>query len=182
MPAMLRFFMMLGMSLFFISASTLSADAPPMAQHPFFKHLVGKWTAEGSLTNQEGNVIPYSAEWNGAVVDDSTFTMEGSRTIDKTTQSYSWTFTQDSSTGLLEVIHTVQDATGTPQRFEASFTEATLTLEVSTYLNSNNAKVTLKETFEGPAHDKLLTDVQFVDDNGITTLSGVITNTKSPDI
>lgn len=180
MMAMKYLALIVSVSLFFCLTGNLQADAPPMAQHPFFKHLIGKWTAEGSLTNQEGNVIKYSAEWTGAAADDATFTLEGSRTIDKTTQSYSWTFTQDASTGLLEVIHVVQDETGTPQRFEASFTEATLTLEVSTYLNSNNAKVTLKETFEGPAHDKLLTDVQFVDDNGVTTLSGVITNTKSP--
>lgn len=150
------------------------------SNHVFFKHLLGDWKAEGKLTGQDGNVIEVSEDWKGRVSDDGELVMEGSRKIGESTQTFQWTMTYDASTGLYAVTHHVNSGEGDKeQRFEISVSEAALTMELSTFLSNGNSKITIKDSFANDVWDTLNSEVTFVNDQGATTLSGVIVHKKS---
>lgn len=157
----------------------VGADTKPPAQHAFFKLLKGKWKTEGELKGTDDVVHKYSAEWEGVVREDGSFVMEGTREIgDNTTQQYRWTFNTGAGEGLYEATHEIINDTGSQQRFEVSTPEAVMGMEITAFVGSGNAKVTLKETFVDDANKKLQTEFSVQDDQGNVTLSATLINVK----
>lgn len=169
----------LSLVLMWFLVGVLQVDAKPPAEHGFFKLLVGKWKVEGELKGADGKVQRYAAEWTGAAREDGAFVLEGTREIgEETTQSYRWTFNEGAGEGLFEATHEIMNDTGNAQRFEVSSSEAVMGLEMSAFLGSGSAKVTLKETFLDEEHKKLQTEVVFTDDQGNVTLQATLLNEK----
>lgn len=166
------------MVVFSVPGGRLAAADGGIGDHAFFKLMVGKWTAKGELKGADGNVQKYQAEWSGAMAEDGSFVVEGTREIGATTQQYRWVFTAGGVAGLFEGLHEIVNDTASSQRFEVSAAEASMSVEMSAFLGSGNAKVVVKESFVDEAHDNLQTVVEFTDDQGKVTLSGAINNER----
>lgn len=166
----------------FSGRSLKAAEESDIGTHAFFKLMKGKWRAEGELKGADGNVQKYKAEWTAAMGDDGSFVIEGTREIGDSTQQYRWIYSAGSAAGLFEATHEIDGDSGNAQRFEVSSSEAALNVEMSAFLSSGSAKVSVKETFVDEAHDKLQTVVEITDDQGNVTLTGTINNErqKSP--
>lgn len=165
-----------------IVAGQVGAENKPPAEHAFFKLLKGKWKTEGELKGADGMVHKYKAEWEGIARDDGSFVMEGTREIgDNTSHQYRWTFNMGAGEGLYEATHEIMNDTGNAQRFEVSAPEAMMGMEVTAFIGSGNAKVTLKETFLDEEHKKLQTEFTVTNEGGEVTLSATLLNLKQAD-
>lgn len=147
--------------------------------HGFFKHLLGEWTTEGELKGADGNVIKLKEEWKAEAVGETTLTIEGRRDLNGNVQNYKWTFTRDPATGLFEAAHRVSDDNPDTQRFEIQVSESEMRMEMSAFLDTNNSKVVLTDTFAGEDRDTFETLVTLSDSSGATTLSGTLRNKRS---
>jgi hypothetical protein len=146
------------------------------ATHAFFKLLIGEWTSEGELKAADGNTTTVKEEWRGAVSGEGTFTIEGSRELNKDKHDYRWTIVQTATSGVYEVTHYVSINGGETMRFEASVSEVELTMERIAQLGNNTLK--LRSSFSGTDRDNMLTKVSISDPGGKLTLSGTVTNKR----
>lgn len=151
-----------------------SQEKLDFASHPFFKHLIGQWKAEGALKNAQGEEIKVIEEWKGSASPEQTFILEGWRKINEERQEFRWTITHNTATGLYEASHVVKGNEGEAQRFEVSISEVDLTMELKAPLGSGSGSVTLKDSFADDRHDSIRSDVTLTGDSGEVTLSGEI--------
>ena len=142
--------------------------------HFFLKHMLGEWTTTGELKGTDGNVIKLKEEWKATVEGDTTMVIEGKRELNDNSQNYKWTITRNPSTGLFEAAHRASDESPDTQRFEINFSEADMSMEWTGFLGSDNSKVTLVDKFKGTDRDTIEVQVTFMDNSGMTTLSGTL--------
>lgn len=160
-----------------LSATCVLAQQPTdLSKHVFFKHLVGTWKAEGELKGEDGRAINVTEDWKGSAGGDSTFLLEGTRTINGETKVFKWTFTHNPSTDTFDAV-----LTGPPEdqplRFEAMISEVNLNVELKAITGSNSS-ITVKEEFTDEKRDTIASHVTFTNDEGRTTLDGTITHKK----
>jgi len=146
--------------------------------HFFLKHLIGEWTTEGELKGADGNIVKIKEEWKAEVLGENTFTIEGKREINDNSQNYKWTITHNPATGLFEAAHRASDDNGDTQRFEISFSEAEMKMEMTAFLGGGNSKVVLVDTFPEKGRDTFESKVTLTDESGAVTLSGPLKNTR----
>ena len=162
-----------------VALLTTSAGAQQQldfTKHAFFKHLIGEWRAKGDLKGADGNITTLKEEWKGSVTGEGAFVIEGKRELNKDMQDYRWTICATATSGLFEVTYFVNANGGQTLRFEASVSEADLTMELSAPLGEGTLKIT--DSFPGSERDTLLSKVNLTDGGGKTTLSGTITNKR----
>jgi hypothetical protein len=154
------------------------ARAADLNQHPFFKHLIGEWEAEGELKNENNESVTVTETWTGRVDAEDTFSIEGSRTVNGDTQKFTWTYTRNAATDSYEAILSGGD--GQPLRFESSLTEEPLSLTLKAITGNGSGSITVEDSFadEGKDKDTLTSKVTFTGDQGQTTLQGTITHKK----
>ncbi|MES2595663.1 MAG: hypothetical protein V4662_10030 [Verrucomicrobiota bacterium] len=155
---------------------TSQASAADLNQHPFFKHLIGEWEAEGELKNENNEPVTVKESWTGRVDAEDTFSIEGSRTINGDTQKFTWTYTRSAATDNFEAILTGGD--GQPLRFESSLIEEPLTLTLKAITGNGSGNISVEDTFADEGKDTLTSKVTFTGDQGQTTLQGAITHKK----
>ena len=160
-----------------LSLSAAIAQQPTdLSKHVFFKHLVGTWTAEGELKGEDGKLIPITEDWKGKAGGDSTFLLEGTRTINSETKPFKWTFTHNPSTDSFDAVLTGAEG-DQPIRFEAMISDVNLTIELKAITGTNSA-ITVKEEFTDEKHEAIKSQVTFTGDSGQVTLEGTITHKK----
>ncbi len=155
--------------LIFLPWPGLAAD---LSTHPVMRLYLGKWTAEGELKGQDGNIITVSQTWEGKADGENAFLIQGSRTVNLETQSYSWRITHNAATDLIEATLMGQD--GNQLRFEAQASEAASTLTLKAVTGSGMSSITLTDVFSGEDKDTLETKVLFTGEQGETTLEGTL--------
>jgi len=154
------------------------ARALDMNQHPFFKHLIGEWEAEGELKTENNDLVTVKESWTGRVDAENTFSIDGTRTVNGETKKFTWTYTHSAATDNYEAILTSED--GQPLRFESSLTEEPLALTLKAITGSGSANISVKDEFANEAKDTLTSKVIFTGDQGQTTLDGTITHKRKP--
>ena len=160
-----------------LSISAASAQqSTDLAKHPFFKHLVGTWKAEGELKGEDNKVVTITEDWKGGAGGDSTFLIDGTRTIDGETKAFKWTFTHNAATATYDAVLTGAEG-DQPLRFEASINEENLTIDLKAITGTNSA-ITVMEEFKDEKRDTLESHVSFTGDAGQVTLKGTITHKK----
>jgi len=159
--------------MFLLPAAPKAAD---LSSHPVIKLYLGKWTAEGELKGQDGSIITVSQTWEGRADGENAFLIQGSRTVNGETQSYSWRITHNAATDLIEATLIGQD--GNTIRFEAQASEATSTLELKAVTGSGMSSISVTDVFSGEGKDTLESKVLFTGEQGETTLEGTLTNKK----
>lgn len=155
--------------LIFLSWTGLAAD---LSTHPIIRLYLGKWTAEGELRGQDGNIVNVSQTWEGKADGENAFLIQGSRTVNGETQSYSWRITHNAATDLIEAALIGQD--GNQLRFEAQASEAASTLTLKAVTGSGMSSITVTDVFSGEDKDTLETKVLFTGEQGETTLEGTL--------
>jgi hypothetical protein len=147
------------------------------AMHPLFKHLIGDWKSEGTFKNAAGAEVKITEEWSGKAASDDEFVMEGVRFINGERQEYKWTFTHNSTTGLYEATHAVTTNGGETKRFEASISDADLTMELL-YVGNGLSSISVKDSFPGTDRNTLESIVKLTGESGETDLSGKMTHVR----
>ena len=104
--------------------------------------------------------------------------MKGKRMINEDQQEYVWTFSQNTTTGLIEAKHDVTGDTDGPKRFEVSISDVDLTMELK-YSGENQSAITVKDAFDGGTKDTLKSEVTLTGSSGETTLSGTLVHKKA---
>lgn len=146
------------------------------AKHPFFKHLIGEWKAEGTLTGKDGNEVKIAEEWTAIVSPEGSLLVNGRRKINDDEQEFRWTYTHNPATGLFEAAH-VTVASGETQRFEASISEVALTMELK-LVGDGGSAITVHDSFPGEDRDTIVSEVTLTGSAGETNLAGKITHKR----
>ncbi|MDB6117930.1 MAG: hypothetical protein JWO08_1711 [Verrucomicrobiaceae bacterium] len=157
---------------------TLAVQAEDLANHSVFKHYLGKWTAEGELKGTDNNVVTVTEDWEGKSDGDNSFVLAGSRTLNKDTTTFKWTFALNPAAGTCEANLTAGDGSQ-PLRFEVNISDVNLTLEMKA-LTGQTSAITVKDEFTDEKHESLVSHVIFTNDEGKTTLEGDIKHKKTP--
>src|SRR6056297_3983539 len=84
-----------------LSLSTAVAE-DRLAGETYFQQIQGHWFGEGSLTNADGEVTSISEDWKGAMLEDGSFEMKGTRLWGDDQQEFYWRYTHNASLDLLE--------------------------------------------------------------------------------
>jgi len=169
----------LGLVLF----SCLFVLAPPihaagdLSDHVFFKHFIGKWSAQGELKGQDNNIVKLQEDWTGKGDGNSALILQGTRTLNGDTQPFTWTFTHNASTDAYEAVLVGSDPSQ-PLRFEAVVSEVDMTLELKA-LTGQSSSILVVEKFADDKFETLVSEVTFTDDQGRKTLEGTITHKKA---
>jgi len=159
-----------------VFAASIHAD--DLSKHVVFKHYLGKWIAAGELKGEDGSIVTVAEDWEGKAEGENTFVIEGTRTLNKDTQPFKWTFTLNPATGGCEAFLTGSDG-GQALRFEVNISDVNLTLDMKA-LTGATAAIMVKEEFKDEKRDAIVSHVTFVNDEGKTTLDGDITHKKVP--
>ncbi len=157
-------------------AWAITATAGDMAQNVFFKALVGSWKAEGKLVNKEGKDVLITEEWTGRMVSADAFAVEGTRVLNGEKSAFKWSYIHNAATDIYEANLTGED--GNVIRFEGSFSDVNLTLELKSITGAGMSSITLLDSFKNEAHSVLETKVNFTGEQGENNLSGTVTHTK----
>lgn len=159
---------------FFTALALLSlpCHALDLAQHAFFKHLIGDWKAEGELKGENSNVVTITETWTGKAETADGFSIEGTRTMNGDTQRFNWTITRNPATDSYEAVLTSAD--GQTIRFEGSVSDVTLVMDLKTITGNGNSSITVQDSFAEGSKDTINSKVTFTGDQGQTTLEGTI--------
>jgi hypothetical protein len=149
------------------------ASAADLSKHVFFKHLIGKWTAEGELKGADNNVVKITEEWTGKADVDGSFFIEGSRTINGDTQPFKWSITHNPATDSYEAVLAGAEDSQT-LRFEGSLSEVDLTMTLKSITGSGESSIIVEDSFANEAKDTMQSKVKFSGDQGQTNLEGKI--------
>ena len=158
---------------FAIQGALRAAD---LSTHPVLKLYIGKWTAEGTLKNENGEPITVTETWEGKVDGENAFLIEGSRTVNNDTQTFKWTMTHNASTDTFEVALVAQD--GNSIRFEGQTSEVNRSLDLKAITGGGMSSISITDTFKEGDKDTLESKVLFTGEQGQTTLEGVITHKR----
>lgn len=164
----------------FLAGALLSQEKTDFANHPFFKHLIGRWTAEGTLKNVMGEESRLVEEWKATVSGEGALLIEGWRQINDDRHDFRWNITHNQATGLYEATHVVNGNEADAQRFEASVSDVALTMELKAPLGSSGS-ILLKDSFTDNTHDVMRTEVTLTGDAGEVTLSGEVKHRRQKD-
>lgn len=165
-------------ALFASALLSLAADAQTnLAEHVYFKHLLGKWHGEGKLQGENGNEVSFSSDWEGKATPEGSFVMEGQRVINDDKQTFRWVITHNPVTDAYEALMTTNGDEAGALRFEAHVSDVTLTMDYRASIGTSGS-VTLQDTFGSDDKTILNSQVTMLGDAGNTTLSGTITHTK----
>lgn len=148
-----------------------------LSTHVFFKHFIGTWKAAGELKGENDNLVTITEEWTGKVDGESSFLIEGTRTLNSDTQPFKWTITHNAGTDMFEAILSGADASQTI-RFEGNVSEVNLTLELKAVTGNGQSSITVIDSFKGEQKDVIESKVLFTGDAGQTTLEGTIKHEK----
>lgn len=132
-------------------------------QHPFFKRLLGEWTAEGERKYPDGRVTKVTEESKTELLGDNAVVTEGTRTRDGQVSHFKWTFTATDA-GLIEAAYQ-RDTGQDSQRYEVQAAEDGSHIEM-TALGDNNSKSTYAQAFKEGDSDTLETTNSRTDPNG----------------
>ena len=151
---------------------SLPCHALDLAQHAFFKHLIGDWKAEGELKGENNNVVTITETWTGKADAVDSFFIDGSRTMNGDTQAFKWVFTHNAATDSYEAMLTGAD--GQMIRFEGSVSDVTLVMDLKAITGNGNGSIAVQDSFAEGSKDTLNSKVTFTGDQGQTTLEGTI--------
>jgi hypothetical protein len=154
-------------------ASNAAVSAADLANHVFFKHLVGKWKAEGELKGGDSNVVKITEEWTGKADADGSFYIEGSRTVNGDTQPFKWSITHNPAIDGYEAVLSGAEGSQT-LRFEGSLSEVDLTMTLKSITGSGESSITVEDSFANETKDTLQSKIKFSGDQGQTNLEGTI--------
>ena len=157
---------------------SLAASAQSnLAEHGYFKHLIGKWHGEGKLQGENGNEVTFRSDWEGKATPEGSFIMEGQRVINDEKHTFRWVITHNPVTDAYEAVMTSNGDEAGAVRFEAHVSEVTLTMDYRASIGVSGS-VTLRDTFGSDDKSILNSQVTMLGDAGNTTLSGTITHAK----
>lgn len=159
-------------SLAWAFASSRSVCALELSENAFFKQLVGHWQAEGKLTGQNNHLVTITETWTGKVDTAESFSIEGSRTMNGDTQTFSWAITHNVATDSFEAVLTGGD--GQTIRFEGSVSEVAQVMDLKSITGNGSSSISVQDSFKAEDKNTLHSEVTFTGDQGQTTLSGTI--------
>jgi hypothetical protein len=154
-----------------------SAEKFNFATHPFFKLLIGGWESEGKLVGTDGKEVLIKEEWKGIATQEGGFVIEGNRLLNQDKQAFLWTFSFNASTGLFEALHEIKTGSGETQRFEASVSEVSLTMELR-LTGEGHSSIVVKDSFSDAERKTLMSEVTLTDFSGVPYLSGTVKHTR----
>ena len=164
----------LALALFTVASPLPALD---FTTHPFFKHLIGDWTAEGELKGTDDRLITVTETWTGKPAAEGSFIIEGSRTINDDTQNFTWTITHNPATDGYEAVLSTANSTE-PVRFEGSVSDVTLTMDLKAITGGGDSSITVQDSFADEEKETLQSKVTFIGDQGQTNLEGIILHKK----
>jgi hypothetical protein len=147
-------------------------DARKLEDHALFKHFLGKWTAKGELTGDQGNKVLVEEAWEGRAGEPGSFIITGTRILNEKKQSFLWTIIHNPTTDGYEATMITDGDEAGKLRFEAQVSEIAGTMEMKSPLGANGS-VTIHDTLKDD-HKTIESVVTFIGDTGSTTLSGTI--------
>ena len=117
-----------------------SAGANPFKDHAVFSKLIGKWSAEGSLANQEGEEMKLEETWTGTIEADGTLLMKGERDFNEEKLEFTWRYSYNASTELFECEYN-QTGMEEPLRLQATVADTLRTIELKTQLGDSGGEL-----------------------------------------
>jgi len=132
--------------------------------HPFYKHLIGEWSAEGERKYNDGRIVKVKQEWKTEVLGANSITSEGTQERDGQSSHYKWTITMMDS-GLVEAIYQRDVSKPDTQRYEVQAAEDGSQVQLTALLD-NNSKVETTEAFKAGDHDTIENTTTRTDPNG----------------
>lgn len=159
-------------SLAWAFASSRSVCALEFSENAFFKQLVGHWQAEGKLNGENNHLVTITETWTGKVDTAESFSIEGSRTMNGDTQTFSWAITHNVATDSFEAVLTGGD--GQTIRFEGSVSEVAQVMDLKSITGNGSSSISVQDSFKAEDKNTLHSEITFTGDQGQTTLSGTI--------
>ena len=159
-------------SLAWAFASSTPVSALELSQTAFFMHLVGSWQAEGTLTGENNHQVSLKETWTGKVDTAESFSIEGTRTMNGDTQTFSWAITHNMATDNYEAVLSGGD--GQTIRFEGSVSEVTQVMHLKSITGNGSSSISVLDSFKAADKNTLHSEITFTGDQGQTTLSGTI--------
>lgn len=144
-----------------------------LAEHVFFKHLIGKWHAEGELTGENADTVKLTEDYESRATEEGGFSIEGHRVLNGDKQTFHWLITHNPSTDSYEAVLTTNGDEAGALRFEGHVSEVNLTIDLKAPLGANGS-VTVTDAFVGDDKNTIESKVTFIGDAGNITLSGTI--------
>jgi hypothetical protein len=155
-----------------ISGAASAQQKVDLKTHPFFKHLVGEWSAEGERKYADGNVTKVTQESKTEIYGDNAVLTEGKRERSGQVTNFKWMFVSTDA-GTIEATYHRDASNPDGQRFEVQAAEDGSRIEM-TALGDNNAKTVTVEAFKDGDHDTIETTITRTDSNGTVVYSSVM--------
>jgi hypothetical protein len=135
-----------------------------LKEHPFFKRLIGEWSAEGERKYADGNVTKVTQESKTEIYGENAIVTEGRRDRNGQVSQFKWMFVCTDA-GAIEA--TYQRDIGNPDttRYEVQAAEDGSRIEMVA-LGDNNAKTTVVEVFKEGDPDTTESTMTRTDSNG----------------
>jgi hypothetical protein len=155
-----------------ISGAASAQQKIDLKTHPFFKQLIGEWTAEGERKSADGSVTKVTQESKIELYGDNAVLTEGKRERNGQVTNFKWMFVSTDA-GTIEATYHRDASNPDGQRFEVQAAEDGSRLEM-TALGDNNAKTVTVEAFKDGDHDTIETTTTRTDANGAVVYSSVM--------
>lgn len=158
-------------------ALPLPSHANPIADHPVFRLLVGKWKGSGELIDANGSKTAVTETWTGEFTDTGNFLMSGTRTLGQNEHQFAWEYypNDDLIEGQMKISEPELD-----RRFEVEASTTDRFIKMKIPMDSAG---TIMEIVNQPAKDgkSIEGSVKIVNQAGEVTLEGTVTHKKEAD-
>jgi hypothetical protein len=155
-----------------VSGAASAQQKIDLKTHPFFKQLIGEWSAEGERKYADGNVTKVTQESKTELYGDNAVTTEGKRERSEQVTNFKWMFVSTDA-GTIEATYHRDASNPDGQRFEVQAAEDGSRIEM-TALGDNNAKTVTVEAFKEGDHDTIETTTTRTDANGAVVYTSVM--------